>query len=154
LNLFILTFIFQIFIGESKIETKMIASENRKQLLILVFAVLSIIPYSEQIIIKPGIGPIDGIPPSSWSGNCYAVRRYSCIATCVARGCYHAHCKRRFPFGDCNCQLCNRITLDVSELNCNTSRESCDQKCGEIHSGARGKCYRFVDIDYCNCWIH
>jgi hypothetical protein len=129
----------------------MIASiKNRKLLLILfIFTLVS------------SLGSLSEAPPSSWSGSCLAVRRYSCIAECVLKGCYHAHCQRKMFIGKCSCQLCNRRTLDVSELNCFTSSGDCDRKCGEVFPGARGKCLRhlvsfntYTNMELCDCWIH
>lgn len=140
----------------------MIASIKNRKLLLILF-VFTLISYTEQIQIKFGLGSIDPseLPPSSWSGSCLAVRRYSCIAECVLKSCYHAHCQRRMIYGKCSCQLCNRVTLDDSELNCITSSGDCDRKCGELYPGARGKCLRHqvsfntvTDNKYCDCWIH
>jgi len=130
--------------------------KSRQILFLLFVTALSLVSYSEAI--KFGVGPIGVPPPSSWSGNCYAVRRYSCIAECVLRGCYNAHCQRKFPVGKCSCQLCNQVKLDSSELDCNSSSGDCDRKCGEKYSGARGICFRADGMplftDQCNCWIH
>ena len=124
---------------------------------IWIIAAIILIQRSETINLKFSGGEL---PPSSWSGSCLAVRRYTCIAGCVLKGCYHAHCERRILIGKCSCQLCGRRTLDPSELNCRTSRHMCDQKCGEKYSG-RGKCMRdlvamntYTDNELCSCWVH